>query len=64
MNWEHLILAVIQGVTEIRARHAAVNPAAPPLTDEQVHELLLVNLRNAHGNIAQFFIDNGLPIPE
>ncbi len=64
MNWALIIQGILEAAAEIRARHAAANPDAPPLTDAEVHAKLLADLSNAQSNIAGFFLENGLPLPE
>ena len=64
MNWALIIQGILSAAEEIRARHAADNPGAPPLTDAQVKEKLVADLSDANSNINAFFVENGLPLPE
>ncbi len=64
MNWALIIEGIFTAATQIRAEHARNNPVAAPLTDAQVQGMLVAALSNAQSNIAQFFVENGLPLPE
>lgn len=58
------LLTIIQVALQIFQRHQEANPGAPPLTAEQIEEMIRAEVAAGEHRDLQWFLAQGFPPPQ